>query len=128
MTPLRDPFCVRMTGGLTTVEEMIAQCERGVYVHRFTSIHVVDGWSGMMDGFTRDGCLLIMDGKIKKPVKDFRFYESPVLAFNRVLALGTPRRVSFGFTPRDPGWPSSPVIAPPMMIRDFNFSALADSA
>jgi len=129
MTPLRNPDCVRMTGGPTSVEEMIAQCERGMYVHRFSSLSSADLWSGTMDGFTRGGCLLIMNGKIKGPVKDFRFYESPFLAFNRVLALGTPQRVAFGFTPRvATAWPYSPVIAPPMMVRDFNFSALADNA
>jgi predicted Zn-dependent protease len=121
-----------MSGGTTTIEEMIAQCARGIYVHRLSTISVVDGYSGMLDGFTRDGCLLIKDGAIKGPTTDFRFHESPVFAFNRVLALGTPRRVAFGFTPRDAGatqsWPYAPVIAPPIMVRDFNFSALADSA
>jgi predicted Zn-dependent protease len=112
---------------------MIAQCERGLYVHRFSTLRMVDPWSGTLEGFTRDGCLLIEHGKITHPVKDFRFYESPVLAFNRVIALGTPERVAFGFTPRAADdfkhpWPYAPVIAPPLMVRDFNFSALADSA
>jgi len=129
LTPLRDPKCVRMSGGPTSVEEMIANCERGIYVHRLATITITDPWSGTMEGFTRDGCLLIMDGKIKRPVKDFRFYESPFLAFNRVLALGTPRRIAFGFTPPNgEQWPYPPVIAPPMLVRDFNFSALADNA
>jgi len=129
MTPLRDPDCVRMSGGPTSVEEMIANCERGIYVHRLSAINTVDNPSGTMEGFTRDGCLLIMNGKIKKPIKDFRFRESPFLVFNRVLALGTPRRVAFGFTPRTGStWPHSPVIAPPLMVRDFNFTALGDNA
>jgi len=129
MIPLRDPACIRMSGGPTSVEDMIAQCERGIYVHRLATINVVDGWSGTMEGFTRNGCLLIQNGKIKHPVTDFRFYESPFLSFNRVLALGAPRRVAFGFTPRDSEqWPYAPVIAPPLMVRDFNFSALADNA
>jgi len=137
LDPIRDPECIRMSNasseGPTSVAEMIAQCERGVYVHRLASINLVDGWSGTMEGFTRDGCLWIEQGKIKHPVKDFRFYESPFLAFNRVIALGTPQRIAFGFTPRlqdDPAhrWPYAPVIAPPLMVRDFNFSALADNA
>jgi len=132
MTPLCDPYCVRMSGGPTSVEEMIAQCERGIYVHRFSNIDVADSLSGTMNGFTRDGCLLIMDGKIKKPIKDFRFYESPFLAFNRVIALGIPERVAFGFGSMMPryeplSWPYAPIIAPPIMVRDFNFSALADA-
>jgi len=135
MTPLKDPNCMRMSGDTTTIEEMIAQCERGIYVNRFSNIEVIDDRSGAMSGFTRDGCLLIMNGKIKKPVKDFRFYESPVLAFNRVVALGRPERTAFGFTVtrsqqwwrQQNNWPYPPVVAPPLMIRDFNFSALADA-
>jgi len=129
MTPVREPQCIRMSGGPTSVDEMIAQCERGIYVHRFATIRMVDLWSGTMEGFTRDGCLLIQNGKITHPVTDFRFYESPFLSFNRVMALGTPRRVAFGFTLRDgEQWPHAPVVAPPLMVRDFNFSALADNA
>jgi len=129
LNPLRNPDCVRMSGGNTSVAEMIAQCERGIYVHRFSTINTVDDWSGTMEGFTRDGCLLIQNGKITHPITDFRFYESPFLAFNRVIALGPPQRVAFGFTPRDESqWPWAPVIVPPLMIRDFNFSALADNA
>jgi len=135
MTPLKDPLCLRMTGGSTTVEDMIAQCERGVYVHRFSNVEVIDAKSGAMSGFTRNGCLLIMNGKIKKPIKDFRFYESPVLALNQVMALGQPERIAFGFTTsrtkhwwkQGENWPYPPVIAPPVMVRDFNFSALADA-
>jgi len=131
--PLRDPDCMRMSGGPTSVEEMIAQCERGIYVHRFSTLRMIDRWSATLEGFTRDGCLWIEKGKITHPVKDFRFYDSPVLAFNRVIALGTPQRVAFGFTPRAEDdykhpWPYAPVIAPPVMVRDFNFSALADNA
>jgi len=134
MPPLRDPECIRMSGGDTSIEQMIAQCERGIYVNRLATIQDVDRWSATMEGFTRHGCLLIEKGKIKHPIKDFRWYESPTLAFNRVIALGTPQRVAFGFTPRDSDsgaphpWPYAPVIAPPLMIRDFNFSALADNA
>jgi len=130
MTPLRDPECVRMSGGPTSIDEMIANCERGLYVHRLSAVHEVDALSGTMEGFTRHGCLLIQNGKITHPVKDFRFRESPFLALNRVLALGTPQRVAFGFQPphENQPWPLPPVIAPPVMVRDFNFSALADNA
>jgi len=131
MIARKDPWTVRMSGGPTTVAEMIANCERGLYVHRFSSLQVVNGTAGMLTGFTRDGCSLILNGKMARPVKDFRIYESPFLMLNRVVALGQPQRVAFGFTPPHayaevPEWPLPPIIAPPIMVTDFNFEALAD--
>jgi predicted Zn-dependent protease len=137
-TPVQDPLCVRMSGGSTSIAEMIATCDRGIYVNRFSGVSVVDKQSGTMAGVTRDGCFLIKDGKIAQPVVNFRFYQSPILAFNNVLALGVPERVSFGFTPPvgrpnsrfDEAlstWPRPPVVVPPMMIHDFNFSSLSDA-
>jgi len=140
MTPYKNPLTVRLssapssasTDGPTTVAEMIARCDRGLYVHRFANLQVVDYRSGAMSGFTRDGCLFIEKGKIVRPVKDFRIFESPFLLLNRVLALGTPERIAFGFAPLNPyefqlRWPMAPVIAPPLMVADFNFAALSDA-
>jgi len=132
MIPRKDPRTMRMSGGPTSVAEMIEKCERGIYVHRFSNLEVIDGHSGAMSGYTRDGCLLIMNGKISRPVKDFRIFESPFLMLNRLVALGKSERIAFGFTPPnpdDPGarWPLPPMIVPPVMVTDFNFSALADA-
>jgi predicted Zn-dependent protease len=115
-----------------TIDEMIANCEEGIYVPRFSDVFVVDRPSGMMSGVTRDGCFLIKHGKIDRPVKNFWFLDSPFFAFNKMEMIGTPERVAFGYntppTGQAPGrWPRLPVIVPPMMIQDFNFSALADA-
>jgi predicted Zn-dependent protease len=137
-TPIKDPLCVRMSGGSSSIEQMIANCERGIYVNRLSGVTVVDRNSGSMAGVTRDGCFLIKEGKIAHPVINFRFYQSPVLSFNNLLDLGVPRRVAFGFSPPVGSagsrfdealhaWPKPPVIVPPMMVHDFNFAALADA-
>jgi hypothetical protein len=39
--------------------------------------------------------------------------------------LGKPQRAAFGYVNRA-DWPLPPIITPPMMVNDFNFSALAD--
>jgi len=133
MIPRKDPLAMRMSGGPTSIAEMITKCERGIYVHRFANMEVIDAKSGSMSGYTRDGCLLIMNGKIARPVKDFRIFESPFLAMNqRLVALGPAERVAFGFTPPNPHdekgrWPMPPMIVPPVMVTDFNFSALVDA-
>jgi hypothetical protein len=134
MIPRKTPWAVHMKGGPTSVAEMITQCERGIYVHRFANLEVTDRRSGALSGFTRDGCLLIQHGKVSRPVTDFRIFESPFLALNqRLVTLGPAERVAFGFFPTNPdsegphAWPLPPVIAPPIMVTDFNFAALADS-
>jgi len=114
-----------------TIEEMIANCQEGVYVNRFSDMQLLDDKTMMMTGVTRDGCFLIKNGKIHKPIKNLRFTDSPFFAFNKVLMVGKEERVAFG-APRSTGeyqsrWPRLPVIVPPMMIQDFNFSALCDA-
>jgi predicted Zn-dependent protease len=134
--PVQQPYAIHVTGGTTTIEEMIAQCERGVYVHRFSGVQIVDGNSGTLTGWTRDGCFLVKERKIHSPIINFRFYESPFLVFNRVLAVGVPERVALGTSTDDirrgvgatlDSWPSPPIIVPPLMVRDFNFVSLADA-
>jgi len=137
--PLKEPPAIRVSGGDTSIEQMIARCERGIYVNRLTGVGgIPDGpaqKAGMMIGTTRDGCFLVKNGKIHSPVTNFRIYESPVLAFNKILALGTPKRVAFGFSRGTNSfdssaieyWPVAPVVVPPMMIQDFNFVSLADA-
>jgi len=78
-------------------------------------------------GVTRDGCFLIKDGKIAKPVKNFRFLDSPAFMLNKLVTLGPTRRASLGYAPSEFDWPRRPMIVPPMMVNDFNFSALADA-
>jgi predicted Zn-dependent protease len=138
------PFGLRLHGGDTTLEQMVAQCDEGIYVNRFSSVDALDMKTGIMTGVTRDGCFLVKDGKIDRPVKNFRFLTSPFFLFNNLIALGPPRRAAFGYAPwtktekefvpshlrehRDFfDWPRWPMIVPPLMVRDFNFNALIDA-
>jgi predicted Zn-dependent protease len=126
------PISIHITGGPTPVDEMIARCQDGVYVNRFSHVDLISLRTGMMTGVTRDGCFLVRNGKLERPVKNFRFTDSPFFFMNRLEALGRAERAAFGYTPPGPregntSWPRRPIIAPPMMVRDFNFSALADA-
>jgi len=113
-----------------TVDEMIASCEHGIYVNRLSDVALLDRTTGMSTGVTRDGCFLVRHGKIEKPIKNFRFLDSPIFAFNRLMSVGVPERTPFGVKPSQGAatdWPFPPVIAPPMMIADFNFASMADA-
>jgi len=108
----------RLSGGSSTIDEMIANTKRGVLVTRFSGVEVLDMNSLLATGNTRDGLWLIEHGKISKPIKNFRFTESPMFVLNNIEMLGVPQRVFH---------PSAPAIVPPLMVRDFNFTGLIDA-
>ena len=82
-----------MEGGTATRDELIAGTERGVLVTRFWYIRPLDPQTILVTGLTRDGLFLIEKGKVTRPVKNMRWNESPIVAFNNIDAM-TPRRAS----------------------------------
>jgi predicted Zn-dependent protease len=114
--PMNGAF--KMSGGTTSVEEMIATTKRGVLVTRFSNIEMVDFESLLLTGVTRDGLWLIENGKVSKPIKNFRFTESPLFALNNLLQLGPPQRVFR---------PGQPTVVPPLKVQDFSFTSMADA-
>lgn len=115
--PLNNSYSYRMSGGDSSIEEMIATTERGLLVTRFTNVRTVDYDSLLLTGTTSDGLWLIERGEITHAVKNFRFRESPLFVFNRLQALGTPVR-----TLQD-----MPAIAPAAKVGDFSMTSLADA-
>jgi predicted Zn-dependent protease len=116
----------RMSGGPTSIEEMIATTKRGLLVTRFSNTRVLDINSLLATGLTRDGLWLIENGKISKAVKNFRFVESPLFVLNSIEQLGAPVPV---FSPvRNPYIPNvTPAIVPPLKARDFSFTSPIDA-
>jgi predicted Zn-dependent protease len=128
------PYSLRIDGGKSSIESMILSCTEGIYVNRLSSVDLIDGRTGLMTGVTRDGCFLVRNGRIDRPVKNFRFVESPFFMFNKLIELGPTARAPFGYTPAGTRedrevatWPRRPMIVPPMMVEDFNFSSIADT-
>jgi predicted Zn-dependent protease len=108
----------RISGGTTTIDDMIASTRRGFLVTRFSSVRVVDFQSMLLDGNTRDGLWLIEKGKISKAAKNFHFTESPMFAFNNIEEFGVPQRVFR---------PDAPAVCPALKVRDFSFTGLVDA-
>ncbi|HXE57158.1 MAG TPA: metallopeptidase TldD-related protein [Gemmatimonadales bacterium] len=122
---LRGASGYRMSGGTSSVEEMIRTTKRGLLVTRFSNIRLLDGVSLLSTGLTRDGLWLVENGQITKAVKNFRFTESPLFVLNAIEQLGEPVRV---FRPmRGEGEPLSPAIVPPVKARDFSFTSTIDA-
>ena len=103
-----------MSGGDESLDDMIKNTRRGILVTRLWYIRQLDPQTLLYTGLTRDGTFYIENGKIKHPVKNFRFNESPIVMLNNIEALGKPVRIDGN-------------MVPPMKIRDFTFSSLSDA-
>ena len=109
-----------MEGGTATLEDMIKSTKRGILVTKLWYIRSVDPQTLLQTGLTRDGTFYIEDGKIKHPIKNFRFNESPIIMLNNLETLGKPERVVSTESNQN-------YIIPPMKIREFTFSSLSDA-
>ncbi|GAB3418363.1 TldD/PmbA family protein [Massilia agilis] len=109
-----------MSGGTKSLEELIADTKKGVVVTRTWYIRMVDPQSLLLTGLTRDGTFYVENGKIKYPIKNFRFNESPVAMLNNVEELGKPTVIG-------PDEVRYQMVIPPMRLSDFNFTSLSDA-
>ncbi|WP_020653592.1 TldD/PmbA family protein [Massilia niastensis] len=109
-----------MAGGTKSLEELIAGTKKGIVVTRTWYIRMVDPQSLLITGLTRDGTFYVENGKIKHPIKNFRFNESPVTILNNIDELGKPQVIGGDEVPYQ-------MVLPPMKVRDFNFTSLSDA-
>lgn len=120
--PLPGPENLVMVGGTTSTDEMVASTRRGLLLTRFWYVRPVDPQTALYTGLTRDGCFLIEDGKVTRPVKNFRWNETPVKMLRNIEAMGPTRRVIT--SEQDLG---SALAFPALKVTDFTFSSLSDA-
>ncbi len=82
------PLNMFMAGGTASAEELIAGLDKGLLVTRFHYTVPVHPAKAVVTGMTRDGTFWVEKGEIAYPVKNLRFTESYLDAFNRVEAIG----------------------------------------
>ena len=114
-TPTGGAGSLRLEGGTESLDQLIASTQRGVLVTHCWYIRAVDQRTLVYTGLTRDGTFLIENGKLARPVKNFRFNESPLFMLNNLDAIGRPVRTSGGDA------------MPPIRVRDFSFTSLSDA-
>jgi predicted Zn-dependent protease len=114
------PTTVKMLGGPTTTEQMIASTPRGLLITRLWYLREVDPRTALYTGLTRDGVFLIEDGRIKQAVRNFRFNESPLFMLNNIDAIGPAQRLAGTEGGGD-------IVMPTVKARDFNFTSLSDA-
>jgi predicted Zn-dependent protease len=120
--PLPGPTNLIMSGGKTSIDEMVASTQRGLLVTRFWYVRPVDPQTALFTGLTRDGCFLVENGKVTRPVKNFRWNETPVKMLRNIEAMGPTRRVIT--SEQDIG---SALAFPALKVTDFTFSSLSDA-
>jgi predicted Zn-dependent protease len=118
--PTGGPTSVKLGGGTTSMDQMIASTERGVLVTRLWYLRQVDPRTILYTGLTRDGTFLIENGKISRSVRNFRFNESPLFMLNNLEALGPAERLAGTEAGGD-------VVMPALKVRDFNFTSLSEA-
>ncbi|MDY8137978.1 TldD/PmbA family protein [Aquimarina sp. 2201CG5-10] len=114
VAPVPFPNGFIMQGGDASLEDLIKGTKKGILVTRLWYIRTVDPQTLLYTGLTRDGTFYIENGKIKHPVKNFRFNESPIIMLNNLEALGKQVRINGNLVPY-------------MKIRDFTFTSLSDA-
>lgn len=112
--PVPFPSNGIMEGGDASLEDLIKDTKRGILVTRLWYIRTVDPQTLLYTGLTRDGTFFIENGKIKHPVKNFRFNESPIIMLNNLETLGQQVRINGSLIPY-------------MKVRDFTFTSLSDA-
>jgi predicted Zn-dependent protease len=83
-----------MAGGTQSTDELIKGTAKGILVTRLWYIREVDPQTLLYTGLTRDGTFYIENGKIKFPIKNLRFNESPIIMLNNIEAMGKPQRLA----------------------------------
>ena len=99
-----------------TVKDLIKQADHAILVSNFWYIRPVNPNDLTFTGMTRDGTFLIEQGEIVCPVRNFRFHDSPLRAFQHVGASTAPMEAVTSETGK--------MLVPAMALPRFQFSSV----
>ncbi len=80
-----NPF---LETGDASLEEMVAETKRGLYVTRFHYVNPVDPRKAILTGMTRGGTFLIKDGEIAGSARNLRFTQGILEALQQASLVG----------------------------------------
>jgi predicted Zn-dependent protease len=109
-----------MAAGDSTLEEMIASTELGIWVTRFNYVNgLLDPKTALMTGMTRDGTFLVRDGRVAARLPNLRWTQSMVAALSNVESLSRERRAIATW------WnPVGATIAPTIKVRKWGITGV----
>jgi predicted Zn-dependent protease len=123
VAPKPGPSNFIMSGGDATLEDMIRSIRRGVLITRFWYIRGLNPRVMSFTGLTRDGTFLIENGKIARPVTNFRFNQSIAELLANVELLGPSARVAAD----ESGEAGTPVVVPALKVKEFTLASVSDA-
>jgi PmbA protein len=109
-----------MAPGTTPRDELIRDVKRGVWVTRFHYINPVHPKKAILTGMTKDGTFLVEDGKLTRPLLNFRFTQSIPEAFSDVRAASRETKLL-------PGEFFGASRCPALHLGSFNFTGVTAS-
>lgn len=115
-TPGPVNYIMEAAGKTHSVDEMIGNSERALLLTRLWYIRMVNPRTQLLTGLTRDGVWLVENGKIKHPVRNFRFNQ----AVMEMLAPGNVEMISK--STRVGG-----LLVPALKLKQFTFSSASDA-
>ena len=121
MTNSRDALArprswlVEGRGNPTSLVDMIANAERAILITRLHYIRTVDPRQLLVTGLTRDGMFLVENGKITKPLRNFRFNESPIEVLQHATQFSEPQIIGSGMA------------MPALSVSKFRFTSVSDA-
>ena len=108
------PIHVCVEGGDKTLDEIIADTDKGVFINEFHYTNFTNPRNLQMTGLTRNGAFLIKDGKLTEPMATVRFTQSLIDAFSSITAISSERKLV-------PGYVAS--LVPAVRIENFHFTS-----
>jgi predicted Zn-dependent protease len=106
-------------GDAASPEELVRGMKRGLWICRLHYVNgLVDTRRTVMTGLTRDGCFLVEDGKISRPVLNLRFTDSFLEALGRCDGMTRERATVLTW------WSETgSTVVPAIRLRGFRFNA-----
>ena len=122
VTPFVDNLVLEVDGAAGSIDDLVADTERGLLLTCLWYIREVDPQTMLLTGLTRDGVYLVENGEITGAVNNFRWNESPIDLLNRFTAAS--RTVpSFSREWGDDYF--SRTATPALRVPDFNMSSVS---
>jgi predicted Zn-dependent protease len=118
------PINLFMEGGDSSLDQMVRNVKKGVYVTRFHYTNVVEPMKAVITGMTRDGTFWVEDGEVRNPLKNLRFTESILKALSRVKAISHERKICTSGAVYGRRFVTG-TVAPALQIDGFHFSGVS---
>ncbi len=99
-----------------SIRDLIKRTERAILVTNFWYIRPVNLRDLLLTGMTRDGTFLVENGEIVSAIKNFRFHESPLQAFQRLSAWTSPMEAVNA--------EAGKMLVPGVVLPHFHFSSV----